>query len=124
MVIFTTTSSRVAANPPPIVVGDQPFSFLSSREIWIALAIMLFGLAMAGFCLMMARSTAINADQIIRIAALLLIVTGTLLLVATGYDAQQISPALGLLGAIVGYLLGKSDSQNLPVDSSKKANND
>jgi cytochrome c biogenesis protein CcdA len=114
VVSLLVTDNVFGANEAPKNANEAfgRFSFLSSREFFIALAIILFGLAMAGFCVLLARTKTANADQITRIAALLLIVTGTLLLVATGYDAQQISPALGLLGAIAGYLLGKTDSDN------------
>jgi hypothetical protein len=40
----------------------------------------------------------------------MLIVTGTLFLVAAGYDAQHIAPSMGLLGTIAGYLLGRNAS--------------
>lgn len=111
-IYMLTIHHSYAANEPPKSLNEiyGNFSFLSSREFIITVAILLFGLAMAVFCIVLAKTKYISADQITRIAALLLIVTGTLVLVSTGYDAQQISPALGLLGAIAGYLLGKTDS--------------
>lgn len=43
---------------------------------------------------------------------LVLVIVGALVLVAAGYSVQQISPAMGLLGAIAGYLLGTGEQKH------------
>jgi hypothetical protein len=109
---FAPSLALALANNPPVNAAIAPtaFSFLSSREMWMAVLVLLSGVGTGVFCVLLTRSKIMEPEQVIRITALLLIVTGTLLLVATGYDANQIAPALGLLGTIAGYLLGRSDS--------------
>jgi hypothetical protein len=85
--------------------------FLGSREFIIAVLVLLFGafLTIASGCLL--RYTRIGAEELTRLMSLILVVCGLLLLVATGYRQADIAPALGLLGTIAGYLLGRSDRQ-------------
>jgi hypothetical protein len=61
------------------------------------------------------KNTLVPAAEVIRLVALLLIVSGVLFLVAAGYSAQDISPALGLLGTVAGYLLGKTERASVDV---------
>ena len=52
-----------------------------------------------------------STNSILRINGLILVVTSAVFLVIIGYSQEQISPVIGLLGAVAGYLLGsKSDN--------------
>jgi hypothetical protein len=46
------------------------------------------------------------------------VIIGTLLLVTVGYNNEQIAPAFGLFGTIVGYLLGRL-TQTQPSTASR-----
>lgn len=48
-----------------------------------------------------------NADQILRTFGILIIVFASVFLVIAGYSDTQITPVIGLLGTIAGYLLGR-----------------
>jgi hypothetical protein len=39
-----------------------------------------------------------------------LIISSSIFLIVAGYTSQQIAPAMGLLGTLAGYLLGKESS--------------
>ncbi|CAB3744738.1 hypothetical protein LMG27174_07245 [Paraburkholderia rhynchosiae] len=41
--------------------------------------------------------------------SLTLVVVGILFSMTAGFDAQTVAPAIGLLGTIAGYLLGRKD---------------
>jgi hypothetical protein len=45
---------------------------------------------------------------VLRAFGLLLIITAAVFLIVVGYGERQISPVLGLLGTIAGYLLGRT----------------
>lgn len=49
----------------------------------------------------------IKPEKIAEIMLLTIIIFATLFLIAVGYSNDQIAPAMGLLGTIAGYLLGK-----------------
>jgi len=100
------------SNPPPKSNGPLPFatgSYLSSREFIVSFAVLGFGLVMTAAGMWLLRKGEIGAGDVIRMLALIIIVTGVLFLIAAGYSSQEVAPALGLLGTIAGYLLGRSD---------------
>jgi hypothetical protein len=87
-------------------------SALSSIEWWLAAAIILFGLIvlLLQFALLRRAANTQPAD-ILRLFTVTMVVIGTLALIAIGYSSQQIAPALGLFGTILGYLLGRTDER-------------
>ena len=117
---------HASANPPPAGAADAttifpPTSFLTQRETWAPppaggvmaelrdAAVLVFGLTLSLLALLVMRHRTPPPEDIIRLSAMILIVTGTLFLVTAGYSAEQIAPALGLLGAVAGYMLGRAD---------------
>ena len=48
-----------------------------------------------------------SAEAVLRFFGTILIITTTVFLIVAGYTDQQIAPAVGLLGTLAGYLLGK-----------------
>jgi hypothetical protein len=99
---------------PALAAGvTSQVTALSSIELWLAFAIILFGfivLCMQFFLLK--RATHTEPDDILRLFTVTIIIIGTLALIAIGYSSQQIAPALGLFGTILGYLLGKADERS------------
>lgn len=51
---------------------------------------------------------------VLRSFGLLLIITAAVFLIVVGYGERQISPVLGLLGTIAGYLLGRTSDPDAP----------
>jgi uncharacterized membrane protein len=82
----------------------------------ISLSILIFGLLVL---LIMAWLVikGKEGDQILRVCALPLIIVAAIVLVVIGYTNEQISPVMGLLGAIAGYLLGSKR----PADTTSTA---
>jgi Kef-type K+ transport system membrane component KefB len=111
MALLVCTSIAAAQNGPPadIAAVYPDIIDLSQKEFWAAMAVMVFSLFALTGAWLFRRYASFSEDNIIRILALVLIVSGTLFLVTLGYNAQQISPALGILGTIAGYMLGRSD---------------
>lgn len=74
---------------------------------FLALAIMLFtfGALLLG-TLLLWRSKSGSA-QILRVLGVLTIIGVSALLLVVGYSNEQLTPIVGLFGAIAGYLLGK-----------------
>lgn len=55
-----------------------------------------------------------NSLIVLRTLATTLIITFAVFLIVAGYSDQQIAPAMGLLGTIAGYLLGKDTHADSP----------
>lgn len=82
---------------------SQPWS--STIVITLSCLVLAFGIAILISGAYMARH-GFKPYTIIRFNGLVLVVVSSVMLVLVGYSQEQISPVIGLLGAIAGYLLG------------------
>jgi hypothetical protein len=102
----------IAPNPS---IGGNLVNFLSARtpyEFWLTCVIGLIGLLIiAALILSVSRVQHRRADDISRPVIVITVITGTLILVTAGYSNEQIAPAFGLFGTIVGYMLGRMSEQ-------------
>ena len=57
----------------------------------------------------------LSQDLHVKLIIVVMAVVASMYLIAAGWNSEQTAPAFGLLGAIVGYILGKSDTA--PKDS-------
>jgi uncharacterized membrane protein len=90
--------------------GHQPWS----QEMVILLAAFIIGfsaiiLLLATFLLWRSRA---HPSYTLRIFGILTIVTLSALLMVIGYSNEQLTPIIGLFGAVAGYLLGRDSSAN------------
>lgn len=97
------------ANDPPAAgqTVSQVYAF-SGIEIIGSIAIAALSLFVIAASYFLRKSAGFSEEGVIRLVSLILIVSGTLFLVTLGYSAEQIAPALGILGTIAGYMLGRS----------------
>jgi hypothetical protein len=102
--------------PPPVdaPVTDVsetiaiPFGVMTSREFLLSGLILLFGLLVIGVQYFLLKSHAQRSpDEVTRPITVTLIIIGTLVLISSGFNNNQIAPAVGLFGTIAGYLLGR-----------------
>lgn len=127
-VLFTATNLLVAGvavesnNPRGAANLPGIGKFLSDYELILGLVAVLFGLVVlfVQYRLVVNGAVRWTADQIIRMSMLTLIITGTLFIVAAGFDTQQIAPAVGLFGTIAGYLLGIEKARKAGEDDDEK----
>ena len=69
---------------------------------------MVFGLIVILLEVMLIKNKNICAEDAIKFITVTLIISSTLFLITAGYNNDQIAPAMGLLGTVAGYLLGRS----------------
>ena len=48
------------------------------------------------------------------------VITGSLILITAGYSNDQIAPAFGLFGTVIGYMLGRMSSAPIPSDGKQE----
>ncbi len=91
--------------------GGNLTQFLSARtpfEFWLTCLIGLLGLAIIGSLIVASRNvTNPRFEDIARPVIVITVIISTLILVTVGYSNEQIAPAFGLFGTIVGYMLGR-----------------
>lgn len=118
LLIYVTLQTAVAQDvpPPPALprnpnVGGNLTQFFTAKtpyEFWLTFLIGLFGLAIIGVLMFsFRRLTNPRPEDISRPIIVITVITGTLMLVTVGYSNEQIAPAFGLFGTIVGYMLGR-----------------
>jgi hypothetical protein len=61
--------------------------------------------------LLLRKTPQLRAEEMLRVFGVTLILFGALFLITAGFNAEQISPSMGLLGTVAGYLLGKSQAK-------------
>lgn len=86
----------------------QFFSSRTPYEFWLTCIILGFGLVTIVLLLSHFRSVSNrNTDDVAKAITVVIVIVGTLVLVTAGYSNDQIAPAFGLFGTIIGYMLGK-----------------
>ena len=61
-----------------------------------------------------------DQGQSLKFILVTLVITSALFLIAAGFSNNQIASAMGLLGTIAGYLLGRSHSDEAPAPKRTK----
>jgi len=101
--------------PPPELknpsIGANLTGFFTNKtpyEFWLTCLICIFGLAVIYALLFgMRRFPNARPEDVARPIIVVTVITGTLMLITVGYNNEQIAPAFGLFGTIVGYMLGR-----------------
>lgn len=83
---------------------DAPASWLSSREFWLSVGILLFGLVVVLSFLLLKRHGE-SDREVPRIFVIVLIVIGTMWAMAAGFSQAEVGMATALFGSVAGYLL-------------------
>ncbi|MCP5533816.1 MAG: hypothetical protein H7A48_11635 [Akkermansiaceae bacterium] len=82
--------------------ANAKLDFAATASITIAS----FGLLLIGIIALLGYKNTIQPSKLI---ALSLIVIAALLLIVLGYSDEQMSPVIGLLGTVAGYMLGSRE---------------
>jgi uncharacterized membrane protein YfcA len=97
-------------NPPPKEKVDENTKLLmTDLEFKLTVAVLVFGFLIITMEMILTKLNKIDSQDSIKFIIITLIITGTLFLITAGYSNNQIAPAMGLLGTIAGYLLGKQN---------------
>jgi uncharacterized membrane protein len=115
--LLLATAAHGQGNAPPDaseIFRNAPA--LSAMELWGAVGVIVFSLSVTMAAIVLRKVARFSEDGVIRLVALILIVSGSLFLVTLGYSAEQIAPVLGILGTIAGYMLGKESSESREVN--------
>jgi hypothetical protein len=112
--------TQAPSKPPPNLpnavqypgIGSPPvgsfFSKLTPYEFWLTCLIAGLGLATIGILVFaLLRMPQTRPEDISRPLIVITVVFAALILVTAGYSNEQIAPAFGLFGTIVGYILGR-----------------
>jgi hypothetical protein len=121
-VCCVSTATAIAQSLPPATTLQNPeaggnlvrfFSSKTPYEFWLTCLIGLFGLVVITVLVIALRRVRnARTEDIARPVIILTVIIGTLILVTVGYSNEQIAPAFGLFGTIIGYMLGRLSQPN------------
>ena len=98
------------AEPPTRHIAPYD-RILSGPEVQLTFALLFFGLIMLCLQYLMMRTTNGDSQTMLKMSTVTLVIISTLFLITAGFSSEQIAPATGLLGTIVGYVLGRDASK-------------
>lgn len=110
-------------NPAPTGGSLTQFFTKTPYEFWLTCLICALGLAVIGALIpTLRRIENTRPEDIARPVIVITVIVGTLILITAGYNNEQIAPAFGLFGTIIGYMLGRFATQASgvsPADTDK-----
>lgn len=106
--------NSIIDNPPPEPedADSNIIPPLSRLEFTLSMIVLAFGLLVILLEMYLIKNKNISSEDTIKFIIITLIITSTLFLITAGYSNDQIAPAVGLLGTIAGYLLGRIQNSN------------
>jgi hypothetical protein len=121
-----TVAQQLPAPPPP-PANPLPSSGSSGNladfifkkapyEFWLTCLIIAFGLTVLALYIYAIRNIQNRRpEDVSRALIVITVITGSLVLITAGYSNEQIAPAFGLFGTVIGYMLGRMS--NVPATS-------
>jgi hypothetical protein len=97
---------------PPQETNGKIITPMSRLEFTLSISVLAFGLLIILLEIFLIKTRRISSEDTIKFITITLIITSTLFLITAGYSNDQIAPAVGLLGTIAGYLLGRIQHPN------------
>jgi len=82
---------------------------IEQQSLFLSVLIVIFGCVII-WAANKQMSSGSNPDSVLKVFGGISIVILSVLLIAAGFSDQQISPVIGLLGTMAGYILGKNSS--------------
>ena len=84
-----------------------------SSQFALSVIILAFGLIISlGIFYVIIKKNQGWGNNSVRMVGLTLVLTASLFLITAGYSQEQITPVVGLLGTIIGYLLGSGQKKD------------
>ena len=97
------------------------FSRKTPYEFWLTCIILLFGLIVIALLMFgMKGMQGRRPEDLSRALIVVMVITASLVLITAGFSNEQIAPAFGLFGTIVGYMLGRLSSPRAPDEGGKE----
>lgn len=104
-----------AMNPPPteppISRISGPDRIFSDIELQLIFGVLCFGLLIIILQFALMWKTGFNSQNVIKMSTVTLVIISTLFVITAGFSSEQIAPAMGLFGTIVGYVLGRETTK-------------
>lgn len=105
----------VAQNSPP---GYQLLLDSQNQSLTLSIALLLFGVLVIAAALWRVERAQLTETGALRLVGATVVVVMAVFLCTAGFTLEQITPAIGLLGTMGGYVLGRSEREDPQADRS------
>jgi multisubunit Na+/H+ antiporter MnhG subunit len=113
-----TTQAGPPSDSTPTIV--PPFG--SNNAHYVVAFVLLGALVFLVQSILFWRMKTVSADDILKSGAVIIILVATVILIIGGYNTQQVTPAIGLFGSLLGYLLGRSSRKPERAEKGRASN--
>jgi hypothetical protein len=96
---------RVQTAATSLPAAGQPWT--AELIMFLTVSILLFACVAMGLATALLWRTKVSASQVLKVFGIVSIIGVSAVLLVTGYSNDQLTPIVGLFGAIAGYLLGR-----------------
>jgi len=115
-VVLPTQLFAQPAAPGPIGLTQAPSEARtwSNIEVYLSIGVLVFSIIVMAlqYWHLKHQGQSWNPEAVTRFIGFPLVISASLFLVVAGYSDQQVAPVFALLGAIAGYLFGKSGTSS------------
>lgn len=111
----TTQTTEVTKEPGLTVLLDS-----QNQSVLLSITLLVFGLAVIVAALWRVDRKRLTENGALRLVGATVVVVMAVFLCTAGFTLEQITPAIGLLGTMGGYVLGRSErgsNGDLPLES-------
>jgi len=100
-------SSETSEIDTPIITNN---GFVFDDGLFLSISILTFSLLVFGLMTYLIKQGK-EPELILKTFGSILIIVSAVFLIVAGYSEDQISPVIGLLGTVAGYILGRTTSK-------------
>lgn len=90
-----------------LTTGHSVQSWTPELVKFLTVSLLVFTLASLALCATLLWRSKATGFHVLRVFGVITIIAVSALLLVVGYNDEQLTPIIGLFGAIAGYLLGK-----------------
>ena len=104
--------------PTAVITAGDPTSFSANFTLYMSFGLLMFGVIVVFIMAYLFKSHE-KPELILKTFAVPMIIIFAVLLPLAGFTSEQMTPAIGLLGTIAGYLLGRHEKGKQEDDEEK-----
>ncbi len=108
-------ASNTTAQEASTTVGHVVQTWSPELVKFLSVSLLFFTLAALVICAVLLWRSKASGFHVLRVIGVITIIGLSALLLVVGYSSDQLTPIIGLFGAIAGYLLGKDKESSSPA---------
>lgn len=109
-----------SSSQPPFSLQEKQYNPAEDGGLFLSGMILVFSLFVIWVISRLIKA-GFDSESLLKLFGTILIIVSAVFLIVAGYSDKQISPVVGLLGTIAGYILGKQQPEKKPQSTITRA---